>query len=344
VRSSRALRIFIAALGAIYLSALRLRVLRGVPRACRLAIYQILRWRHHVLTRGALASDALERHKRFLTQSSSYRTFHASANPMSSAVTADRVRIAGLVWSVPLDDRKPGSLSDRLLHRELPIAEILRTRSFARGGVMIDIGANIGTTAIPRVLLGDVECVYGAEPDPANYDCLMRTVAENQLDGYVFADRVALGATDGDANLLVASRLGRHRLLPSDRTSRSVIRVPCLMLDTWSERLGPDLDRVTYVKCDTQGWEAHVVAGAPRVLARKTIIWEMEICPRLLEAAGSSLDALCTVLTREFRWFVDLRAEHGRLERWPIDSLEKTVRAAVEGPRNYTNVILGNAS
>jgi FkbM family methyltransferase len=208
---------------------------------------------------------------------------------------------------------------------------------------MIDIGANIGTTAIPRLLLGDVERVYGVEPDPTNHAALERTIAANGLTTYVHVDRAALGAADGEADLLVASRLGRHRLLQG-ATTRATIRVPALRLDTWSARLGEDLARVRYVKCDTQGWEAHIIAGAPGLLARRSIVWEIEVCPPLLEAAGSGVDELCATLARHFGWFVDLRADDETLDRRPIGELAAAVRAAVAGPRNYTNVILGNDS
>jgi FkbM family methyltransferase len=305
-----------AMLAALYLTARRLRV-RGVPRICGRGLYLVMRWRR----------------RRLRTDDRSVAT-DAPGN-------ADTVRIAGLVWYVPRDDRKPGSLSDRLLHHELPLAEILRTRPFARGGVMIDIGANIGTTSIPRLLLGDVDRVYGVEPDPANYACLQRTIVENGLAAHVHVDRVALGSMDGEANLLVASRMGRHRLLAAGVTKRDTIRVSTMRADTWADRLGVDLDRLRYVKCDTQGWEAHVLAGAPLLLARRDIIWEMEICPGLLDAAGSSLDDLCATIARHFDWFVDLRADDETLDRQPAADLAAAVRRAIAGSRNYTNVILG---
>jgi len=283
-----------------------------------------MRSRHRRLSRNATASGGV------------------SSPGTTAALSGDRVRIAGLTWHIPPDDRKPGSLSDRLLHGQLPLAEILRTRRYAHGGVMIDIGANIGTTAIPRLLLGDVERVYGVEPDPANHACLERTIAGNGLADRVVVDRVALGASDGEGDLLVASRMGRHRLVSTGATKRMTVRVPVLTLDTWSQRLGADLERVRYVKCDTQGWESHVLSGASQLLARRSIVWEMEICPGLLESAGSSLDELCAALGRHFGWFVNLRADDETLERQPIAALAATVRESIAGPRNYINVILGH--
>ena len=311
-----------AMFAALSLLARRLGV-RGVPWLCGRALYQVMRLRYRQLRRAPGAQST-------------------TSNEAASSASFDTIRIAGVAWSVPPDDRKPGSLSDRLLRGDLPIGELLRTRRFIHGGVMIDIGANIGTTAIPRLLLGDVERVYGVEPDPANHAALERTIAGNGLATYVQVDRVALGAADGEADLLVASRIGRHRLLPEGTAKRAAIRVPTLRLDTWSARLGADLDRVRYVKCDTQGWEAHIIAGAPGLLGRRSIVWEIEICPPLLEAAGSDADELCATLTRHFEWFVDLRADDETLDRRPIGELAAAVRAAVAGPRNYTNVILGN--
>jgi FkbM family methyltransferase len=310
-------------LATIYLTAHRHGV-RGVPRVCGVALYRVMQSRHRRLSRNATASGAV------------------SSPGTTAALSGDRVRIAGLTWHIPPDDRKPGSLSDRLLHGQLPLAEILRTRRYAHGGVMIDIGANIGTTAIPRLLLGDVERVYGVEPDPANHACLERTIAANGLADRVVVDRVALGASDGEGDLLVASRMGRHRLVSTGSTKRATVRVPVLTLDTWSQRLGADLERVRYVKCDTQGWESHVVSGASQLLARRSIVWEMEICPGLLESAGSSLDELCVALGRHFGWFVNLRADDETLERQPIAALAATVRESIAGPRNYINVILGH--
>ena len=303
-------------------------------------LYPLLWWRTRRAVGAPAAALARTRHDKFLLAAPSYAELSRLAALTAETASAESVRIAGLTWWVPADDRKPGSLSSRVLAGELPLAEIQPTRSFGRGGVMIDIGANIGTTMIPRLLLGDIECAYGAEPDAANFACLTRTIADNHLEGRVMVERVALGATDGEAQFLKAGRIGRHRLVPADTVSPKTVPVPCLTLDTWTAKLGADLARVSYVNCDTQGWEAHVLAGAPKLLARKDIVWELEICPPLLEAAGSSLDALCATVVPAFKWFVDLRSPD--LTPRPIDALASAVRTSLAGPRNYTNVILHN--
>jgi hypothetical protein len=75
-------------------------------------------------------------------------------------VPADRVRVYGVTWRSPRDGRAAGTLSDRVLRGQLSIAEVLQTRPFLAKGTMVDIGANIGTTSITRLLLGHVDFVY----------------------------------------------------------------------------------------------------------------------------------------------------------------------------------------
>ena len=208
---------------------------------------------------------------------------------------------------------------------------------------MVDIGANIGTTAIPRLLLGHVDYVYAVEPDPANYACLVRTARDNHLTDCMSIDNVALGTHDGQATLLKADGIGRHRLLVEPSRHRgSMVSVTSRTLDSWGAWRGCDPDRVTYVKCDTQGWEAHILRGAPRWLSFGHIAWELEICPRLLEKAGSGLTDLCALLQDHFQWFVELRAARWNLKKRPTSDLLPVVQQALAKPRNYTNVIVGH--
>jgi FkbM family methyltransferase len=267
-----------------------------------------------------------------------------TASPPLPVVDAEPRRIAGVIWWIPRDERKEGSLSDRLIHGVLPIDELLQTRPFIRHGAMVDIGANIGTTAITRLLLGHVDYVYAIEPDPANYACLVRTARDNQLTDRMCIDNVALGTYDGPAALMRADGIGRHRLLaePLRHRGASVVPVTSRTLDSWGDWRGCDPGRVTYVKCDTQGWEAHILRGAPRWLSHEHIAWELEICPRLLEKAGSGLTDLCTLLQDHFRWFVELRAARWHLKKRPTGDLLSVVQQALDKPRHYTNVILGH--
>ena len=119
---------------------------------------------------------------------------------------------------------------------------------------MLDIGANIGLTSIPSVLLGDFQFVYAAEPDPANYECLVHNAVENNLHGRVFPDQAAIGNRDGETVLMRPKVIGGHRVLPEGHRSknRELVTVPCYTLDSWVQRFAIDLNEVAFVKIDTQ--------------------------------------------------------------------------------------------
>lgn len=185
-----------------------------------------------------------------------------------------------------------------------------QTRELALGGLMIDIGANIGRMSIPRVILGDATAAYCAEPDPLNYSCLVRTVRDNGLAGLVLPDRVAIGSADGTARLLRARTPSGHRVVENDAAAGSdVIDVPVFRLDTWAARVGVDLELLTFVKVDAQGSEAHVLQGARDVLRQRQVVWEIEVHPRLLSRRGCSRQEFLGALAEHFTHFIDLNSQ-----------------------------------
>ena len=136
----------------------------------------------------------------------------------------------------------------------------------------------------------------------------MRNVADNGLRGLVLPDRVAIGAATGTARLRHAKYSGGHRLV-SDSHAADTIEVTCSRLDDWCERLQVDPQLVTFVKVDTQGWELHVLRGAPALLAHRHIAWQLEISPDMLAGAGESVAELYRMCAESFSHFVDLGKE-----------------------------------
>lgn len=283
-------------------------------------------------TRAARPGDS------FAERSASYPRALADAARLSPMPGVSHVTIGGLDWRVPSEAAESGTLAGRLLHeRRLPLEDIVRTRELAVGPIMLDIGANIGTTSIPRVVLGDFTCVYAAEPDPLNYACLVSNVCDNHLQGYVMPDAVAISDTCGVATLRRA-QLGTHHLLAHPGDEEATAEVPVVTLDAWVTRLGIDLAMVTYVKCDTQGWEVRVLRGAREVLARPHIAWELEFSPAMLARAGSSAAEFYDLVRRSFTHFIDLdHVAEGRIR--PASDIATALAYVERRERRYTNVL-----
>jgi FkbM family methyltransferase len=298
-----------------------------------------LRW---PMVRHLAAGDAaVARKHRFADLSPAYAAAAAAAGaplPSSRVMTLD-----GLTWHVPLTEPDNEAMVARALgHQDFPYRVITQTRDAGIGGVMLDIGANIGRMSIPRVILGDATVAYCAEPDPLNYACLMRNVRDNGLAGLVLPDHVAIGASEGKVHLERARSAGGHRVLSAGRTSRrETVEVPCLPLDTWVVRMGIPLDEVRFIKVDVQGSEVDVLRGGSHVLSQRHIAWQLEIDLDTLAARGyvAKVD-LYPILQQHFTHFIDLNRHPITARVRPIALLVEALEYVSGGTGGRTDVVL----
>jgi FkbM family methyltransferase len=250
------------------------------------------------------AAAAASREREHTAASSSYARAVAEAETATTGLA--KVEMEGVPWWVPADSSTPDRV-ERMAGQGFPLRAILKTRILPLGGVMIDVGANIGRTSIPRVMLGDVQAVYAAEPEPANFACLVRNVIEHGLRGTVLPDQVAIGADRGEVRLRRSRFPGGHRVLfdPAQK-AKTTLGVPQFPLEGWLEHLGVDRDAVTFIKVDTQGAERGVLMGAGSMLRRPHVAWQIEIEPALLARAGTPVADLLALIASHFSHFLDV--------------------------------------
>lgn len=199
------------------------------------------------------------------------------------------------------------------MHGEFDFSTFQRAAGLLGGrlGGLIDVGANLGTIAIPAAARGLAERVVAIEPDPLNFRTLMANLYLNDLAGRITAVNCAAGSRDGDTLEFQSSpdNIGDHRVKHSSapgafgEDSWPTFSVPATTVDSILAERAPSLvapDTLLWV--DVQGWEAPVLAGADRLLAAGASV-VIEFWPYMLNRNGM-MDELGAIVRR---WFPRMR-------------------------------------
>jgi FkbM family methyltransferase len=135
------------------------------------------------------------------------------------------------------------------------------------GDTIVDIGANVGSHAIPLAkALGTTSPVYAFEPHPRTFAYLQANAALNQLPN-LHLYNFALGESEGEVAFTDEKSDDLNRV--STHGSGAII-VPVKPLDS-IECL--DQAAITLLKVDVEGYELFVLRGASKALQRTEFIF-----------------------------------------------------------------------
>lgn len=145
-------------------------------------------------------------------------------------------------------------------------------RTLARGTVL-DVGANIGCTALLFSNLADR--VHAFEPSPSTYALLCANVAEAMN---IVTHNTGLGDMAGESELTFAAN-NRSGGFVSDKTSASAGHViEKIVIDTLDNIIHQlSLTGVDFIKIDVEGFEAHVIRGGRATLSKYSPIVALEL-------------------------------------------------------------------
>jgi hypothetical protein len=110
-------------------------------------------------------------------------------------------------------------------------------------------------------------------------------------------------------------------------------------LDEWIAHHGIEAEAITFVKVDTQGFEVNVLRGATKLLAQEGVGWQIEIDPRLLSNAGTSVSELLTLLERHFTHAIDMGPRQPGSRVLPVSRLAESL-SYVGSQVHKTDVLL----
>jgi FkbM family methyltransferase len=151
--------------------------------------------------------------------------------------------------------------------------EVFSQKEYERVGTLaprtiLDVGGNVGFTAIYFATRFPAAVIHTLEPDPRNFERLRRNVA-----GYanIRLHQVALAASDGTLELYANSKWGMSSSLLPREGGRSV-RVAALTLDSFLEREG--IREVDLLKFDIEGAEYDVFRSCRKLSSIAALIGE----------------------------------------------------------------------
>lgn len=181
-----------------------------------------------------------------------------------------------------------------------------------RESMLVDVGANVGTTTIPALLSGYFSRAVAIEPEPQNALQLRVNRALNGVDSRIEVVEAAAGSEPGTALLGLYRNPGSHELLTwpggesrSAPATEQVIDVPVVTIDALVAAGTIDPASTTLLWLDVEGHEAQVLRGASRLVEHGCPI-VLEVNLPVLQRHGG-LEGLADALVGYSR-FHDLRA------------------------------------
>jgi len=155
----------------------------------------------------------------------------------------------------------------------------LRYGDVKRGDVVFDLGANCGLAALDLAFkLGQEGLAISLEPDPSNFDALLKNVKEHSLDN-VRPLNIGVWSTTGKIWFDADGSMGALAVTEEGQPMRSErTEIPVISLTDLATRFA--LSRVDFVKMDIEGSEFEVVPKCGDFVDHFRARWVIEVHDR----------------------------------------------------------------
>ena len=193
----------------------------------------------------------------------------------------------------------------------LDALKILQNKKYKK---LIDIGANIGSICIPAIKRGIFEYSLAIEPEPYNYNLLIKNIFINELNNKIETLNIACGQVDNEKLKfeLSVDNFGNHQIKSNSKEiniynddRRKVITVNTKKLDTVIKSFNL---KETLIWIDTQGYEGFILDGGKDTLSAKATI-VIEFWPYGLDKFNSYNLLKSSLIKAEYKNCYDLNSK-----------------------------------
>jgi FkbM family methyltransferase len=217
----------------------------------------------------------------------------------------------GLTWNIqllPYDDIAwylfvDGGFQDTQIQAVLAWAQHFGVFSGSRN-VLIDVGANIGTTCIP--IVHSTGCrALAIEPVAANFFWLRQNVESNAFTDKILLANNAIALRPGKLRMCLTPTSGGHFVADGENTVEHYEDVDADTLFGVVAAAGLDAGEIALVWSDVQGSELAVIESGGDLWARGVPLWA-EVEPHSLRRQGT-FDIFAAAVAAHFDRFIDAR-------------------------------------
>ena len=226
----------------------------------------------------------------------------------------------------------------------------LNGRSVGARPVIVNVGANIGSTCIP-LSKATGKRVLAIEPVPRTFAQLTHNILQNDMGTRVQAIRAAVTKSRCTVELITPSDTGKSEIKASRQgftaalgsSAGQISTADGIPLDELILQVGSKPEDVALVWSDTQGFETTVINSGAALWAAGAPLW-VEVWPDGLDAHGG-IDPFLGACSQHFKTFIrDLDFEQGSPFERPVTNLTEVMRDITVGDRqdrrHTTDVLL----
>lgn len=146
------------------------------------------------------------------------------------------------------------------------LKEYMQLKEFipTEDAICIDVGANIGSTALSWTHTLKKGKIYAIEPHPKTYLSLIRNIKLNEMEKIIIPRQLAIGVKSGEEVLFISDRGSMARKPGNYKWRRENIIVDAMTLDRFIKK--EKITNIDILKVDVEGFEKEVLEGAKNAL------------------------------------------------------------------------------
>lgn len=192
------------------------------------------------------------------------RTFRTPGTILRNYISGN----PGRVESLTMRDGTTVHLSDHP-HDVITVFVIFGRKDYGdipKGGVVVDIGANIGTFTLFAAKNGASK-VFAIEPNSHAYNVLQTNVRTNNLSNKITPIKAAVTDQDGDTVFIPANSSPYNAITAEPTQAHQLETVKTITLQRLAAQY--NLDRIDLLKIDCEGAEFTIIPSIPSSLMSK---------------------------------------------------------------------------